>query len=115
MIRTREELETVIREPTGATPTRNVWIHESLEDEARRVWERYRPSESSSRFRLPDPFDHAVLAGGGFFSTSLILRPEPSQGAFQFERRGALRSGIAPRPSMLAVQSLPNVHRPAGR
>jgi hypothetical protein len=39
MIRTREELEAVIREPTGATPTRNIWIHESLEDEARRVWE----------------------------------------------------------------------------
>jgi len=33
MIRTREELETIMREPTGATPTRNIWIHESLEDE----------------------------------------------------------------------------------
>jgi len=40
MIRTREELEAIIREPTGVTPTRNIWIHESLEDEARRLWER---------------------------------------------------------------------------
>ena len=37
MIRTREELETIIREPTGVTPTRNIWIHESLQDEARRI------------------------------------------------------------------------------
>jgi hypothetical protein len=42
MIRTREELETIRREPTGATPTRNIWIHESLEDEARRAWEEAR-------------------------------------------------------------------------
>ena len=39
MVWTREELETIIREPTGATPTRNIWIHESLEEQARRVWE----------------------------------------------------------------------------
>jgi hypothetical protein len=39
MIRTREELQAIIREPTGATPTRNIWIYESLEDETRRVWE----------------------------------------------------------------------------
>jgi len=39
MIRTREELETIIREPTGVTPTRNIWVQENLEDEARRLWE----------------------------------------------------------------------------
>ena len=33
MIRTREELGSIIREPTGVTPTRNILIHESLEDE----------------------------------------------------------------------------------
>jgi hypothetical protein len=44
MIRTREELESIIREPTGGYPTRNIWIHESLADEARRVWERDRPT-----------------------------------------------------------------------
>jgi hypothetical protein len=41
----------------------------------------------SSRFffqrvsSLPDPLDQAILAGGGFLSTFLELRPEPSQGS----------------------------------
>jgi hypothetical protein len=48
MIRTREELEAAIKEPMRVAPIRNVWIHESLEDEARRLWERDRPSESAS-------------------------------------------------------------------
>ncbi len=30
-IRTTEELEAAIKEPIGVAPTRNVWIHESLE------------------------------------------------------------------------------------
>ncbi len=34
-VRTREELEAVVTAPTGATPTRRVWIHESLEGGAR--------------------------------------------------------------------------------
>ena len=42
MIPTREELEIIMREPRGATPTRNIWIHESLEDKARRAWEEAR-------------------------------------------------------------------------
>lgn len=38
-VRTVEELEATIAEPMGAAPTRNIWIHEGLEDEARRLWE----------------------------------------------------------------------------
>ena len=38
-VRTIEELEAAIKEPMTVAPTRNVWIHESLEDEAHRVWE----------------------------------------------------------------------------
>ncbi len=37
-IRTREELETVMKEPKRV-PSREVWMHESLVDEARRLWE----------------------------------------------------------------------------
>jgi len=37
--RTREELEAVMREPRSVSPTREVWMHESLQDEARRLWE----------------------------------------------------------------------------
>ncbi len=37
--RTREELEAVMKEPRGVSPTREVWVHESLVDEARRLWE----------------------------------------------------------------------------
>ena len=36
--RTREELEAVMKEPKRA-PTREVWMHESLVDKARRLWE----------------------------------------------------------------------------
>ncbi len=38
-VRTPEELEAVVRAPTGPTPTRFVWIHESLEGDARRMCE----------------------------------------------------------------------------
>ena len=37
--RTREELEAVMKEPRGVSPTREVWMDESLVDEARRLWE----------------------------------------------------------------------------
>jgi len=37
--RTREELETIIKEPLKAAPTREVWMHESLVDDAHRLWE----------------------------------------------------------------------------
>jgi hypothetical protein len=37
-VRTREELEAVMKEPKRA-PTREVWVHESLVDEARRLRE----------------------------------------------------------------------------
>ncbi len=37
--RTREELEAVRKEPMKVAPTRTIWIHESLLDEARRLWE----------------------------------------------------------------------------
>jgi hypothetical protein len=37
--RTREELEAAMKEPMGPAPTRYVWLHESLVDEARRLWE----------------------------------------------------------------------------
>jgi hypothetical protein len=29
-----------MNEPRNVAPTREVWMHESLEDEARRLWER---------------------------------------------------------------------------
>jgi hypothetical protein len=32
-VRTTEELEAAVKEPMTVAPTRNVWIHESLEDE----------------------------------------------------------------------------------
>ena len=38
-VRTLEELETVMKEPMGPSPTRYVWLHESLVNEARRLWE----------------------------------------------------------------------------
>jgi hypothetical protein len=44
-IGTREELARALREPTEATPTQFVWIHESLVDEVRRVWERSAAAE----------------------------------------------------------------------
>jgi hypothetical protein len=37
--RTREELEAVMNEPRGVSPTREVWMHESLVDAALRLWE----------------------------------------------------------------------------
>ncbi len=36
-VRTIEELDAAIREPMTVSPTRNVWIHEGLESEPRRV------------------------------------------------------------------------------
>jgi hypothetical protein len=38
-IRTREELEVVMEEPLKVAPTRYIWMHESLVDDARRLWE----------------------------------------------------------------------------
>jgi hypothetical protein len=37
-VRTREELEFLVTVPS--TPTRFLWIHENLLDDARRLWER---------------------------------------------------------------------------
>jgi hypothetical protein len=37
-VRTREELEAIMKEPKRV-PTREVWMHESLVDDARRLWE----------------------------------------------------------------------------
>jgi hypothetical protein len=48
-VRTTEELEAAIKEPMGVAPTRNVWIHESLEDEARRLREKQKGENISSR------------------------------------------------------------------
>ncbi len=39
-VQTTEELDAVMKEPMRAAPTRNVWIHQRLEDEARRLWAR---------------------------------------------------------------------------
>ncbi len=33
---------TAMKEPMRVAPTQNIWIHESLEGEARRLWERTR-------------------------------------------------------------------------
>ena len=38
-VRTREELRAVMAEPRGPAPSRTLWMHESLLDEARRLWE----------------------------------------------------------------------------
>jgi hypothetical protein len=38
-VRTAKELHGAMKEPIGVASTRIVWIHESLEDEARRLWE----------------------------------------------------------------------------
>jgi hypothetical protein len=37
--RTREELDAAMRVPMGTSPTRYLWLHESLEEVARRLWE----------------------------------------------------------------------------
>ncbi len=36
-VRTTVELEAAMKEPMRVAPTRNVWIHEKPEDEARRL------------------------------------------------------------------------------
>jgi hypothetical protein len=38
-IRTVEELEAVVDEPPGPSPTRKIWISESLEGDVRRLWD----------------------------------------------------------------------------
>jgi hypothetical protein len=38
-VRTIEELDVAMKEPMNVAPTRDIWIHESLEKEARRLWE----------------------------------------------------------------------------
>jgi hypothetical protein len=44
-IGTRDELEKVLREPPEVAHSQFVWIHESLVDEVRRVWERMTAAE----------------------------------------------------------------------
>lgn len=44
-IRTREDLEIVMREPGGPASTWFLWIHESLVEDARRVWEQRATAE----------------------------------------------------------------------
>lgn len=36
----REELEAIVQAPTGTPPTRFLWIHERLVEEAHRLWNR---------------------------------------------------------------------------
>jgi hypothetical protein len=38
-VRTPEELQATLAEPRGPAPSRTLWMHESLLDEARRLWE----------------------------------------------------------------------------
>ena len=38
-VRPREELEAVMKEPRNVAPSREVWMHESLVDDARRLWD----------------------------------------------------------------------------
>ncbi len=40
IIKTKEELEVAMREPKGVTPVRTLWVHDDLEDEVRRLWEK---------------------------------------------------------------------------
>ncbi len=42
-----EELDAAIKEPMNVAPTRTVWIHKNLEDEARLLWGKYAHPESS--------------------------------------------------------------------
>ena len=39
-VRTPEELAPAMAEPPGTAPARILWLHASLLDEARRLWER---------------------------------------------------------------------------
>ena len=39
MVRTNAELETITQAPARPSPTRFVWIHESLVSEVRQLWE----------------------------------------------------------------------------
>lgn len=48
-VRTLEELEAALRAPMKVAPTRRVWIHELLEDDARRLCEANRPSTKERR------------------------------------------------------------------
>ena len=48
-VRTREKLEAVLRAPTKVAPTRRVWIQESVEGDARRLWEAPRSAEDGAR------------------------------------------------------------------
>lgn len=38
-VRSREELEAAVNAPAGGMPTRFLWIHEALVEDARRLWE----------------------------------------------------------------------------
>jgi hypothetical protein len=43
-VRAKDELDAVVKEARGITPTRNVWIHESVKDEARQLREEMKRS-----------------------------------------------------------------------
>jgi hypothetical protein len=38
-VRTLEELQAALAEPRGSAPSRTLWLHASLLEEARRLWE----------------------------------------------------------------------------
>jgi hypothetical protein len=46
-IRTRADLNGVLMEPKRPAPTHQIWIHESLLDDARRLWERARAAQAA--------------------------------------------------------------------
>jgi hypothetical protein len=70
-IRTGEELEAVMNEPPGPSPTRKLWISESLESDVQRLWEvkvrmtqGRREENYTVTFRLPgDPIGPAGVDG----------------------------------------------------
>jgi hypothetical protein len=46
-IRTRLELSAALTEPSRPAPTRQIWIHESLLDDVRQLWETARAARAA--------------------------------------------------------------------
>jgi len=52
-VRTLEELQAALAEPRGPAPSRTLWLHASLLEEARRLWEMM-----SAELASPQSSDH---------------------------------------------------------
>jgi hypothetical protein len=81
-VRTREELEAVMKEPKRA-PTREVWMHESLVDEARRLWEQRSTIAATMRsrwIRLPPTWKPNPASHSTSNITNMVGRPWGDRG-----------------------------------